>query len=38
MLALLEARLGNEPKVELSIASAEQAKITRLRIEKLLKT
>jgi 2-oxo-4-hydroxy-4-carboxy-5-ureidoimidazoline decarboxylase len=36
MLALLEARLGNAPEDELSLAAAEQRKITRLRIEKLL--
>lgn len=36
MLALLQARLGNEPDAELRIAAGEQAKITRLRLEKLL--
>ena len=36
MLALLRARLGNDPESELRIAAAEQAKITRLRLEKLL--
>ena len=36
MLAILEARLGNAPGVELAMAAAEQAKITRLRLEKLL--
>ena len=36
MLELLNARLGNESELELSIAAAEQAKITRLRLEKLL--
>ena len=36
MLALLEARLENEPDVELKIAAEEQMKITRLRLEKLL--
>ncbi len=36
MLALLEARLGNAPERELAIAAAEQAKITRLRLDKLL--
>lgn len=35
MLALLEARLQNEPDGELRIAAAEQAKITRIRLEKL---
>jgi 2-oxo-4-hydroxy-4-carboxy-5-ureidoimidazoline decarboxylase len=37
MLALLRARLANEPEAELRIAAAEQAKITRLRLEKLLR-
>ena len=36
MLALLEARLLNHPKDELKNAAAEQAKITRLRMEKLI--
>lgn len=36
MLAGLEARLGNDSDQELRIAAAEQAKITRLRLEKLL--
>jgi 2-oxo-4-hydroxy-4-carboxy-5-ureidoimidazoline decarboxylase len=35
MLALIERRLNNDPTVELSIAAAEQARITRLRLEKL---
>jgi 2-oxo-4-hydroxy-4-carboxy-5-ureidoimidazoline decarboxylase len=35
MLALLTARLANDPETELRIAAAEQAKITRLRLEKL---
>jgi 2-oxo-4-hydroxy-4-carboxy-5-ureidoimidazoline decarboxylase len=35
MLALLDARLFNSPEHELDIAAAEQAKITRLRLEKL---
>jgi 2-oxo-4-hydroxy-4-carboxy-5-ureidoimidazoline decarboxylase len=35
MLALLEARLHNDPEGELAIAAGEQAKITRLRLEKL---
>lgn len=36
MLALLQARLGNEPDEELRIAAGEQATITHLRLEKLL--
>jgi len=36
MLGLLRARLGNDPETELRIAAGEQAKITRLRLEKLL--
>lgn len=36
MLALLEERLANDAIEELSIAASEQAKITRLRLEKLL--
>jgi 2-oxo-4-hydroxy-4-carboxy-5-ureidoimidazoline decarboxylase len=35
MLALLEARLHNDAQTELRIAAAEQAKITRIRLEKL---
>ena len=35
LLADLEARLTNDPARELRIAAAEQAKITRLRLEKL---
>ena len=35
MLALLEARLQNGTDAELWIAAAEQAKITRIRLEKL---
>ena len=35
MLSILNGRLGNEPHVELGIASAEHKKITQLRIEKL---
>jgi 2-oxo-4-hydroxy-4-carboxy-5-ureidoimidazoline decarboxylase len=35
MLALLEARIGNEPDAEVRIAAAEQGKITKLRLEKL---
>jgi 2-oxo-4-hydroxy-4-carboxy-5-ureidoimidazoline decarboxylase len=36
MLARLQARLPNEPSQEIHIARSEQAKITRLRLEKLL--
>ena len=36
MLALLRARLANAPADEIRIAMGEQAKITRLRLEKLL--
>jgi len=36
MLAILNRRLQNEPGTELSVAAAEQRKITRLRLEKLL--
>ena len=36
MLALLRERLANDPSDELRIAAGEQAKITRLRLEKLL--
>jgi 2-oxo-4-hydroxy-4-carboxy-5-ureidoimidazoline decarboxylase len=36
MLDLLEHRLGDDPEHELRVAAAEQAKITRLRLEKLL--
>lgn len=35
MLALLEARLPHDRDTELSIAAGEQAKITRIRLEKL---
>lgn len=35
MLGLLRARLNNERAAELAIAAGEQAKITRLRLEKL---
>ena len=35
MLALLQARMKNDPARELQIAAAEHAKITRLRLEKL---
>ena len=36
MLALLQARLPHEPATETHVAMGEQAKITRLRLEKLL--
>ncbi|HEY9723886.1 MAG TPA: 2-oxo-4-hydroxy-4-carboxy-5-ureidoimidazoline decarboxylase [Oscillatoriaceae cyanobacterium] len=36
MLALLQGRLSNPPEAEWRVAAAEQAKITRLRLEKLL--
>jgi allantoicase len=35
MLSRLEARLSNPPEVELRIAAGEQAKITKLRLDKL---
>jgi 2-oxo-4-hydroxy-4-carboxy-5-ureidoimidazoline decarboxylase len=35
MLALLEARMSNEADAELAVAAGEQAKITRIRLEKL---
>ena len=35
MLSILLGRLLNEPDAELQIAAAEQAKVTRLRLEKL---
>ena len=35
MLALLRSRLSNDPATELQVAAGEQAKITRLRLEKL---
>lgn len=35
MLALLRERLLNDPETELAIAAREQAKITRIRLEKL---
>jgi OHCU decarboxylase len=37
MLAALRERMGNDPQTELSVAADEQAKITRLRLEKLLR-
>ena len=36
MLDLLRERQGHDPSTELRVAAAEQAKITRLRLEKLL--
>jgi OHCU decarboxylase len=36
MLAILSGRIDNDPRTELRIASEEQRKITRLRLEKLL--
>jgi allantoicase len=33
MLALLDERMNNSPEVEMALAAAEQAKITRLRLE-----
>ncbi|MBC6607011.1 2-oxo-4-hydroxy-4-carboxy-5-ureidoimidazoline decarboxylase [Hymenobacter sp. BT188] len=38
MLALLQARLPNQPDEEMKIAMGEQAKITHIRLEKLLAT
>ena len=35
MLALLRARLGNDPDVEIRVAAAEQAEITALRLRGL---
>ncbi|MFO7567731.1 MAG: 2-oxo-4-hydroxy-4-carboxy-5-ureidoimidazoline decarboxylase [Enhygromyxa sp.] len=35
MLALLEARLGNDPQTELRIAAAQQHEITRIRLQDL---
>jgi len=37
MLAILNNRLDNDPQTELSEAAQEQRKITRLRLEKLLR-
>ena len=36
MLALLRARLPNDPRDEIRVAAFEQAQITRIRLEKLL--
>ena len=38
MLSLLEARLGHDRETELRVAAGEQAKITRLRLRKLLES
>jgi 2-oxo-4-hydroxy-4-carboxy-5-ureidoimidazoline decarboxylase len=38
MLELLRARMQNDPEAELEVASGEQQKITRLRLEKLLRS
>jgi allantoicase len=37
LLAALHERMGNDPEGELRVAAAEQRKITRLRLEKLLR-
>ena len=36
MLAIIQSRIGNDRQTELTIASQEQAKITQIRLEKLL--
>ena len=36
MLALLRERMNNDPETELRVAAGEQARITRLRLEKML--
>ena len=36
MLDILKSRIGNSPEDELNIAAGEQAKITKIRLEKLL--
>lgn len=36
MLQILESRMSNDPQSEIKIAAAEQSKITKLRLEKLL--
>jgi OHCU decarboxylase len=36
LLAMLQARLSNDPETELRVAAGEQAKITKLRLLKLL--
>jgi 2-oxo-4-hydroxy-4-carboxy-5-ureidoimidazoline decarboxylase len=35
MLAMLRQRLSNDPGIEIKIAAAEQAKITRIRLERI---
>jgi 2-oxo-4-hydroxy-4-carboxy-5-ureidoimidazoline decarboxylase len=35
MLALVRARLGNDPAMEIHVAAAEQARITALRLDRL---
>ncbi len=37
MLAILEARLGNDPETELRVAAEQQRQITRLRLEKWMR-
>ena len=37
MLVAIQQRLGNDPQHELQIAADEQQKITRLRLERLLR-
>lgn len=36
ILAAMRERMGNDPTTELRVAAAEQRKITRLRLERLL--
>jgi OHCU decarboxylase len=36
LLAILQARLSNDPETELRVAAGEQAKITKLRLRKVL--
>lgn len=36
MLTMLESRLNNSPEVEIKVAAQEQAKITQIRLEKLI--
>lgn len=36
MLSILELRLSNEPEMEIKVAAEEQAKITQIRLEKLI--
>ena len=37
MLALCRARMANDPEAELRVAAEEQLRITRLRLDKLLR-